>query len=238
LRHTGIKAIASVVPGGGELFGLLTSPLNRRRDDWLEDLERRLRDAERKVADFHFEDLASNEDFVSAATQATKAAMETHQKEKLEALKNAVINVALGKQPDPNRQHQFLALVDRFSEAHLVVLKVLNDPAGHLERQGKSVPFVVRGGTKLLVNNFVADAVPSLRTSSFPKERESTPFQFLELILRDLVSNRLVTVEPLNDTWAVPAFSPRQGGAPIQNMATHLGEDFLAFITESDLEKE
>jgi hypothetical protein len=89
-----------------------------------------------------------------------------------------------------------------------------------------------------LVNNFIAEAIPALRKAASGEERSSTSFQFIELVLRDLVSNRLVTLEALNDTWAVPAFNSRQGGAPIQNMATHLGEDFLAFITQAKIEEE
>jgi hypothetical protein len=144
--------------------------------------------------------------------------------------------VALGKEPDANRQQQFISLLDRFSETHLVVLRFLNDPQAHFQKQGTTGPFIVQQ-QKLPVTKLIEIAMPALLSRSSPEERESTSFLFMELVLRDLVSNRLVMLQPLNDTWAVPAFSSRQGGAPVQKMATHLGEDFLAFITESDLER-
>lgn len=73
----------------------------------------------------------------ASAVQATQTALRTHLEEKLKALKNAVVNVALGKEPDPDRQQQFRTLVDRFSDTHLVVLKFLNDPASHFQRRGE-----------------------------------------------------------------------------------------------------
>ena len=57
------------------------------------------------------------------------------------------------------------------------------------------------------------------------------------LILGELVSTRLVTLERLNNTWAVPAFSSRPGGAHVQKMTTGLGDALLAFITEAEPEK-
>ncbi len=98
----GIKAGLSAIPLvgnviAGELGLLLTPPLTRRRDNFFEDAVRRLRDLEKRVDGFRFEDLANDERFISAMVQATQAALRTHQQEKLDALRNAVLNVALKK---------------------------------------------------------------------------------------------------------------------------------------------
>ena len=94
VAHAGRKGLVSMIPLvgglGSELVGLLSSPVALRRDAWLEDLERRLRDLESKVAGFRLEDLAQNDQFVSATLVATQGALKTHQKEKLDAFKNAV----------------------------------------------------------------------------------------------------------------------------------------------------
>jgi hypothetical protein len=60
-------------------------------------LERRLRDLESKVAGFRLENLASNDQFISATLVAMQAALKTHQKEKLDAFLNAVLNVACAR---------------------------------------------------------------------------------------------------------------------------------------------
>ena len=65
----------------------------------------------------------ANEHFVSAMIQATQSATKTHRKEKLEALRNAVLNVALGHSPAGDLQAIFLNLVDSFTPVHLEVLR-------------------------------------------------------------------------------------------------------------------
>ena len=68
------KALLSSVPlvGGAaaELMNLLTSPLEMRRAAWLEDLARRLLDLEGKVPGFRFDELAGNEEFISATLES------------------------------------------------------------------------------------------------------------------------------------------------------------------------
>ncbi len=139
VAHAGRKGLASMIPlvGGAasELLGLLSSPISQRRDDWFEDLARRLHDLEGTVEGFRFDDLAKNEQFVSATLQATQAALRTNQKEKLEALKNAVLHVASGSAPNESRQTAFLALVDRLSPDHLHILeRIQYAPSNGLSR--------------------------------------------------------------------------------------------------------
>ena len=113
---------------GAELVGLLSSPVAQRRDAWLESLERRLHDLEGRVVGFRFDDLGQNEQFVSATLQATHAALRTHQAEKLEALRNAVMNVAVSRAPSEDLQLIFLNLVDSFTPAHLKILSLFQHP--------------------------------------------------------------------------------------------------------------
>jgi len=74
------------------------------------------------------EALQGNEQFISVVMQATTLAMRTHQQEKLEALRNAVINVAMGQGPDDARQHFFLECVGSLSELQLRILKFFQSP--------------------------------------------------------------------------------------------------------------
>ncbi len=237
IKHAAGKALVSLVPGLGEAWGLVIgAPLEQRRSDWLRDLESRLQELEEYVKGFRFDNLGQNQEFVSVTLQATQAALQTHLKEKREALRNAVLNAALGKEPDPNRQQQFLVLLDRFSEDHLRVLKFLNDPAGHFQKRGEPGPRPTHVSPKLLVNDLIAMGLPLLRKT--PQEGQtSTSFQFVELILGELVSLRLVSLARSQETWAIPDFAIKPGGRPVGKMTTHLGEDFLAFITAPDLGK-
>jgi hypothetical protein len=127
-RFALIKGVLSSLPfvGGAlaeEMGILLITPLARRRDEWWADVARRLHEVEARVAGFRFEDLGSNERFVSAMIQATQSATKTHRKEKLEALRNAILNIALGHSPTDDLQAIFLSLVDSFTPVHLEVLR-------------------------------------------------------------------------------------------------------------------
>jgi len=235
VKHAAGKGIVSLIPGLGEGWGLIiAAPLDQRRNDWLRDLESRLRELEEHVKGFRFDNLGQNQEFVSATLRATQAALQTHLKEKREALRNAVINVALDREPDPNRQQQFLVLLDRFSEDHLRVLKFLNDPAAHFQKRGERGPHLTHVAPKMLVNDLVANGLPLLRKSP-PGDQTATSFQYIEMILGELVSLRLVSLERVQETWAIPAFAIKSMGGQVGKMTTHLGDDLLAFITEPDL---
>jgi len=132
-RFAIIKGTLSSIPVLGGVFAeelglVLVTPLTRRRDAWFEDIARRLRELEDRVADFSFEDLGNNEQFISAMIQATQSAIKTHAKEKLEALRNAVLNIALGHAPAEDLQAIFLNLVDSFTPVHLQLLRFFQHP--------------------------------------------------------------------------------------------------------------
>lgn len=137
VAHAGGKGLLSIIPFvggvGSELVGLLSSPVAQRRDAWLEDLERRLRELENGVEGFRFDNLGTNEQFVSAVLQATQSALRSHQAEKLDALRNAVLNVAIGTEPFEDLQLIFLNFVDTFTPTHLRVLRFFQDRGGDLE---------------------------------------------------------------------------------------------------------
>ncbi|MGI9072477.1 MAG: hypothetical protein ACR2JB_14445 [Bryobacteraceae bacterium] len=120
-------AISTIPVFGGpaaELFGTLVGPiLERRRNQWFEELRLLLDDLMRKIDGLTLQSLSHNEDFVSATMQATSMALRTHAREKLEALQNAVLNVAGGSAPDDDLQSIFLSLVDSLSPLHLRLLK-------------------------------------------------------------------------------------------------------------------
>lgn len=220
VRYVALKGLSSLVPGGGELFGLLTSPLARRRDMWLEDLERRLRDLEGRIEGFRFENLTENEEFVSATAQASQSALKTHQVEKLEALKNAVLNVAAGGEPDVNRQAVFLDLIDRFTPLHLALLRFFQCPNDYIAAKGiKVAPERDRQPVYLLL----LDCIPGLQAQvASPVEgRDGAISQFLDIVVTELADTALVSPD-LKNAYQTPPPYPR--------WTTHLGDDFLDFI--------
>src|SRR5271154_2200053 len=91
------KAVVSAIPVGGgaaaEIMGIVFgSPLERRREEWFKRLAELVNEIQEHVAELTPEKLSENEAFVSTAIHASQIALRTHQQEKLDALRNAVIN--------------------------------------------------------------------------------------------------------------------------------------------------
>lgn len=109
---------------------VLVPPMGKRRDEWLQGLCDRLHSLEQRVAGFRMDALVDNEAFISAALQASQAAIRTHERQKLEALRNAVVNVAAGRSADTDTTTFFLALVDNLSATHLEILRYFGNRSG------------------------------------------------------------------------------------------------------------
>ena len=98
---------------------VIAPPLQKRQAEWMERVSERLKQLEANVEGFKIENLKNNEQFISTVLTATQAANRNHQQEKREALRNAVLNVAVGSGLEQDAQAIFLSLIDRFTAWHL-----------------------------------------------------------------------------------------------------------------------
>ena len=117
------------------VFGMIAAPLlNKRREEWFEDLRVQINELRRRVDALTLETLAkalsTDETFVSVLTQASLAALKTHETEKREALKNVVVNVAAeavvaesDSQQRGGMELMFVTYVEAFTPIHLRVLR-------------------------------------------------------------------------------------------------------------------
>lgn len=145
LAHLAARTIISGIPGAGgplkEFFSaLVTPPLTKRRDEWVQSIAEGLVALQQKIHGFTFEALQNNETFVTTVMHATQIAMCNHQKEKLEALRNAVLNVAVGTGPDDDLQLMFLNFVDSLTPWHIRLLRFFQDPVAYAKARGISYP--------------------------------------------------------------------------------------------------
>lgn len=205
IAHAVAKAGLSAVPvvGGpaAELFQLLMQPpLEKRREEWMCQVGERLYDLENKGLDLSA--LQQNQQFISAVMQASQTALRTHQKEKLEALRNAVLNVARGQAPDETVQHLLLSFVDELSEMHLRILKVFSAPV--------PPPGLSMGG----LDSVLEHNIPGLRG-----QRE-----LYDQLWRDLYARGLINTQNMHVTMS--------GNGLGQRRTTGLGEILLKFISE------
>jgi hypothetical protein len=165
-----------------------------------------LADLEQKIEGATMEALQQNESFISATLQATSIALRTKQEEKLDALRNAVLNVAAGDSPDEDIQSMFLQWVDNLTSWHLRILKFFQDPKKHTMAGQYSM-----GGPAIVLES----AFPHLRG-----QRE-----FYDQVVRDLHARGLMAIDSLHTTMAASGVYAKR--------TTALADDFLAFISPS-----
>lgn len=181
--HTLARAGLSMIPvvGGAatELFTtVIVPPLTRRRDEWLQSLANDLAALEGTVAGFKVESLVNNEAFVTMVMEASHLAVRNHVKEKIDALRSAVLNSAI-KPPDEYLQAVLLQFLSIATPWHLRVLAFYGDPEAHASR----------AGLKLKTGDYVSHVVEHV----LPDLKGNEPFRLQ--IERDLLHYGLIVPE-------------------------------------------
>jgi hypothetical protein len=131
MAHAIVKAALSAVPGAGgplaEMMQLFFGPpIEKRREDWMKRIAAALTTVMAKG--LTVDSLQNDERFISAVMQASSVAQRTHKQEKLDALRNALVNIALAQMPDETLESIFLGYIDGFTEWHIRVLRVYQGP--------------------------------------------------------------------------------------------------------------
>jgi hypothetical protein len=219
LAHAGARAILGAIPYAGQaaiefLNVIMLPPLERRRAAWYEEIGRRLRELDEKGV-ITYEDLADNEPFISTVMQATQAAMRNHQEEKLETLRNAVLNAALPCPPDESMQQMYLTWVEDLTVWHLRLMCLLSAPRDWFQRNNVKPPVF-----------YQTSSVAKVIEHAFPDLASNRPLT--EHLMRDLHSRGLLNVREMN--LAMSADGAMHGHA------TPIGGSFFRFIsTPKDL---
>lgn len=133
LSNTAIEMVVNLVPtvGGALAVALMTGlnhNLNQRRQQWLTELAEMVEDLQEQIDGLEPETLAQNDVFVDAVVTATQMRLRTSQQEKIEALRNAMLNAALPDAPEADIQQLYLELIDRLTPTHLRLLSLLDEP--------------------------------------------------------------------------------------------------------------
>ena len=120
--HLVATAILSTIPGAAELFEhFIMPPLEKRRELWMEKVSEALRNLEANYG-FNLDHLQSNERFITIVVQATTIAVRNHQKEKIKALQNALINSATNPDIGDDLQLLFIRYIEELTPSHLKML--------------------------------------------------------------------------------------------------------------------
>lgn len=205
-----VKAGLELLPGG-PLFGyfvntFLPLQLQKRTQEWMQQVSNGLSKVTHEL-----DSLRENQRFMTILLQATQVALRNHQSEKLEALRNAVVNSIPPPSYEESLQVHFVHLVDRFTEWHLRILRLFSD--NDWLAKAKLGPF---GHGRDATERVIKNQFPELSDKSI----------LIDLVLADLQSTRLI-VTRWNDQGPIAL----QAAASTPTI-TPIGRDFLNFIEQ------
>lgn len=203
------------------LFSIIMAPpLEKRQEEWQIEVVQTLAEVSEKLDSLTIENLSNNPVFITAVTNVTPIVIRTHQREKLEALRNVVVNAALPNPPDDDTQTMFFEMLNTFTSWHLKLLKFF----------GQDNWFVLLGYSETLSYLDPAEILQRLVAHYSNLQGNET---FANKIVTDLNYNRLISLPdaPLalqNEIWT--------SEEPISEVITDLGRSFLKF-TSSPLDR-
>lgn len=226
-KSTKRDLVEAAVEGAAGMVPIVGSPIavafavtmgwtyNKRLTLWLDDLAQAVDDLQQQLdTPLSIKELAEDPAFIDAVVHATRAAQATHQQEKLDALRNAVLNATLVGAPDVDEQARFFRIIDQFTPAQLRMLAYLDDPSGWYQRHSIEQPRYMAGSRLQALQT----ALPEFASQDWAL-----------LVAKDLADNSLLIA---NLTGMV------SGGAVYDALTTPLAKRFLTFISDPrDIER-
>ncbi|WP_321473917.1 hypothetical protein [uncultured Paludibaculum sp.] len=137
--------------------------------------------------------------------------MRTHRREKIDALRNAILNVAIGRAPGEAQQEVFLGYVDSFTAWHITILRFMEGPIAFAAQRGVEINFAIGG------------ALSAVLVRCFPELTGKA--EFCDQIVRDLRIRGFIN----NSDDGVLHVMMSQSGLNDRH-TTDLADRFLAFI--------
>ena len=94
----------------------------------------------RSIKRIDINELANNEQFIDVVIQATTFALRTSQKEKIDALKNAILSTAVEYNINDTKSQIFLNQINRFTNWHIKILQFIESPTDWFKNAQKPLP--------------------------------------------------------------------------------------------------
>ncbi len=220
IAHSLAKAALNAVPlvGGSaaELYDLVVRPgLGRRQQAWMSRVGEAL-DEYRRKGMLTMEGLADNEQFLTVLLQSSQAASRNHQEEKLEALKNAVLNSALPCPLDETLQQLFVQYVDFFTAWHIRIIELFADSPAWFQRNGRPHPATTAA---------ISGSLEQVLLAAYPEMNGQG--DLYNQLAKDLHARGLFGHDNFGGMMSVNGM--------LSQRSTDLGRKFLAFITKPEV---
>jgi len=211
--HSIVNAAISSAPlvgsAASEIFSMvIASPLEKRKEKWMLKIAESLEELQSKIEGFNVQDLCEDELFISVLNRVSQLALSNHQEEKINALKNAVINTALKISIDENEEMMFISMIDTLTPWHLKIINYFENPKGRFDELGIKPREYMMGSPILPLQEFY----PELKNKD----------DFINLLISDLYNKGIFSVKDLNCTMT--------SSGMFCSRLTEYGKRFLRYI--------
>ncbi|MBZ0285485.1 MAG: hypothetical protein K8L97_32445 [Anaerolineae bacterium] len=124
--HSIVMSLVSIgmFDAPGIIQKLLPPPIEKRRNEWFQRIADGLNELQNKVDGFSIENLTENQAFISTLIELTFMAVASHEQERLDALRNAALNMALPHAPEDIRRKMFIEWLEEMTPWHWKILNV------------------------------------------------------------------------------------------------------------------
>lgn len=206
-----IGAVPFLGGAGVEIFNsVIDTPMNERKVQWMNQVGNALNDLIEKGV-LTEQGLQHNQPFITTVAQASMLALRSHQQGKLEALRNAVLNVALGNDPEEDLRQLFLNFIDVCTVTHIRLLSLMSGPEEWGRKQGVEFP---SGWSMGGITQAIEHAYPDLRGKQ----------HIYKVIWGDLYQRGLINTDGLGTTMSREGILARR--------TTELGSQLINFLSE------
>lgn len=228
--HVSVKAILSSVPTVGgvasELFNtLITSPIERRRKEWMESVTSALMKLESNQSGW-LETIKKDEEFNSLLITASISAFKTHLKEKRKGLKNCLFN-SINSNSSFETKQLYMRFVDELTIPHLQVLEFLvqfEDRITSVDEYQKIYNILIEGTTDPSVPRMERIEVSVFRF--LLKDLEAKGLIYISSDMRDIKNQVYESVTLVSE-------EVEDNKLPFIK-ATEFGKDFLTILKSND----
>lgn len=212
----GIAGLSLIPFAGGALAEVVGRAAewgySKKRQAWMEQVSEELNRRHLQPNSLDVDSLADNPGFLATIAQATRAAVQTDNADKLEALRNAVVNATVRSDIAADERAILLDLVATLTGTHLQVLTVFADPLAAYARAGKPKP---RHSMMSSRSEVVEDLLPDVAADK----------TLLDKVVADLNAQGLARIQLNTMLSADGMFNPA---------ASPLGQRLIDFITLTD----
>ena len=221
--RAGLSSVPIVGSALSEILGFaVETPLEKRKTKFMLALKKEI-DKLNGNGRIDVKQLANNDEFIDVFFQVYDLALKNSQEEKLEALRNAVLNTALGIDVERDEKMMFLSIINDLTPIHLKVLDLWYNSAD-------------------TVNLILAESEKSVKGPTLPEDFGwylKIDIKFYFIILKQLDTWNLLQHTDNRAHFGIPNKKNREGIrvnilSSLEERRTSYGRKFLRFITNPE----